>query len=166
MIEVAMERETLATEPARFAPPYSIRGYEPGDAATWLSLHEATGIYPPLDAAFYERQFNSPREGRQFFVLCGDGPVATGTAWHGEPLRTPDWGRLHWIAVHPRHQRRGLGLMLCQHLLVALRDLGCVRAYVTTGSENLAAIALYERLGFVPWIRTLEEEVFWSARRT
>lgn len=164
MIDVAMQRETLTAEPVSFAPPYSLRGYVPGDVATWLALHEATGVYPPLDVAFYRRQFPSPVDGRQFFVLYGDEPVATGTAWHGEPSRTADWGRLHWIAVHPQHQRRGLGLMLCRHLLAVLRDVGCRGAYLTTGSENQAAIALYEELGFIPWIRTREEEAFWAAR--
>lgn len=157
-----MEREIVAVEPANFAPPYRLRDNESGDVATWLSLQASTGIYPPLDAAFYGRQFGSSVPGRQFFVMHGEHAVATGTAWHGEPLRTPDWVRLHWIAVHPLYQRRGLGLMLCRHLLAVLRDLGCRGAYATTGSENLPAIALYRKLGFAPWIRTPEEGEFWA----
>jgi RimJ/RimL family protein N-acetyltransferase len=164
MIEVAMQRENLAVEPARFAPPYRLRGYRSGDEATWLALQQSTGVYPPLDAAFFRSQFGSAPEGRQFFVMRDRQPVATGTAWHGEPWRTPEWGRLHWIAVDPQHQRRGLGLMLCRHLLTVLRELGCVGAYLTTGSGNLPAVALYGKLGFVPWIRSPEEAHFWSLR--
>ena len=165
MIEVAMQLEHLAVDPARFVHPYRLRGYEPGDASTWLTLQHSTGIYPPLDPAFYHREFSSSPEGRQFFIMRGQEPIATGTAWHGEPLRTTDWGRLHWVAVDPQHQRRGLGFMLCKHLLVVLRELGCVGAYLTTGSENHAAIALYGKLGFVPWIRTPEEAMFWASRK-
>jgi ribosomal protein S18 acetylase RimI-like enzyme len=46
-----------------------------------------------------------------------------------------------------------------------LRELGCVGVYLTTGSDNLAAIALYDKLGFVPWVRSPEEAEFWSSRK-
>lgn len=164
MIEVAMQRETLTTEPAGLTPPYALRACRPNDVATWLALQRATGIYPPLDETFYDRQFSDSLEGRQFFVMCDDQPVATGTAWHGEPLRTAEWGRLHWIAVHPEYQRRGLGLALCRHLLSALAGLGCSAAYLTTGAENLPAIALYRKLGFAPWMRSSEEARFWATQ--
>jgi ribosomal protein S18 acetylase RimI-like enzyme len=160
-----MQLDHLMVEPARFVLPYRLRGYEPGDATTWLFLQQSTGIYPPLDPSFFQREFSSSPEGRQFFIMRDQQPVATGTAWHGEPLRTPDWGRLHWVAVHPQHQRRGLGFMLCRHLLAVIREFGCVGAYLTTGSENPAAIALYAKLGFMPRIRTPEEATFWASRR-
>jgi ribosomal protein S18 acetylase RimI-like enzyme len=64
--------------------------------------------------------------------------------------------------VHPRYQRQGVASNLCRHLLAVLRDRGCSGAYLTTGSENRAAIALYRGLGFVPWVRTPEEALFWQ----
>lgn len=163
MIEVALQLNPLVGAPAVFTRPYWLRGFEPGDSATWLSLQQSTGIYPPLGPELFVREFGASPKNRQFFIMRDRQPVATGTAWHGEPLRPPDWGRLHWVAVHPQHQRRGLGSMLCRHLLAVLRELGCDAAYLTTGSENLAALALYAKLGFEPWIRTPEEAKFWAS---
>jgi ribosomal protein S18 acetylase RimI-like enzyme len=56
--------------------------------------------------------------------MHGTKSIATGTAWYGAPLRTEEWGRLHWIAVHPNYQRQGIALNLCRHLLTVLRELG------------------------------------------
>jgi ribosomal protein S18 acetylase RimI-like enzyme len=54
--------------------------------------------------------------------------------------------------------------MLCPHLLAVLGERGCIGAHLTTGSENLPAIALYKKLGFAPRTRTQEERPFWAAR--
>lgn len=166
MIEIAMERRSLPSEFGSFPAPYRLRGYESGDAATWMRLQEATGIYPRLKADLFQREFADGPEERQFFLMLGDDAVATGTAWHGEPLRNSRWGRLHWIAVHPLHQRKGLGFQLCHHLLAVLRDFGCTGAFLTTGSTNSPAISLYRKLGFRPWIRSPEEALFWGSGQT
>jgi ribosomal protein S18 acetylase RimI-like enzyme len=163
MIEVAMELEELAGRPAQFAAPYGVRGFADGDAEVWRALQQSTGVYPVLDPDLFEREFGSAAGGRQFFVMRGSEAVATGTAWHGGPLRSPQWGRLHWIAVRPDCQRRGLGLNLCRHLLTTLQGFGSRGAYLTTGSENQPAIALYRKLGFQPWIRSRDEAVFWNS---
>lgn len=164
MIEVAMQLGTLDGEPARFGSAYTLRGFLPGDDATWLELQQSTGIYGQLDPDLFVRQFGLAPHGRQFFVIDGSLAVATGTAWYGVPLRGERWGRLHWVAVRPSHQRRGLGLQLCRHLLAVLREFGHAAAFLTTGSENWPAITLYRRLGFTPWIRTTEEAAFWAAQ--
>jgi ribosomal protein S18 acetylase RimI-like enzyme len=163
MIEVAMQSETPLSAPTSFAPPYQLRGYRAGDDATWLELQQSTGIYPLLAPDLFQREFTAALDGRQFFVMCDAQAIATGTAWHGEPLRAKHWGRLHWIAVHPCYQRQGIASNLCRHLLNVLRDLGCSGVYLTTGSENRPAIALYRRLGFIPWVRTHEEALFWES---
>jgi ribosomal protein S18 acetylase RimI-like enzyme len=163
MIEIAMQRDNLNVESASFEPFYQLRTFQPGDDKAWFNLQQATGIYPALESGLFYREFNRLPIDRQFFIIHEQKPIATGTAWYGEPLRTQSWGRLHWIAVHPAYQRQGIGLNLCRHLMRVLQELGCLGAFLTTGSENEPAISLYRKLRFIPWIRTAEEASFWQS---
>ena len=49
------------------------------------------------------------------------------------------------LAVHPSHFRRGLGRMLLDHLRARHAGSPIV---VSTGADNLPAVALYERAGY------------------
>lgn len=52
------------------------------------------------------------------------------------------------LAVRPEIQRKGLGRALAGYLLDRARDLGCVRATLEVRPSNVAALKLYESLGF------------------
>jgi ribosomal protein S18 acetylase RimI-like enzyme len=167
MIEVAMELDSLPKIAACFEAPYSIRPFRPGDDVTWFDIQDRTRIYSPIDPGLFAKQFGSvDLSRRQFFVLHEGEPVGTGTAWIGEPVRTNAWGRVHWVAIVPEHQRRGLGRELMHSLFGTFRALRCSRAFLTTGSENDPAIRLYDSLGFRPWIRSEEERAYWESRVT
>ncbi|MBD3336829.1 MAG: GNAT family N-acetyltransferase [Candidatus Eisenbacteria bacterium] len=163
MIEVAMQRFNLEVEASPFAPPLKLRPFQVGDEETWLRLQRSTGVYGELEDGIFRREFGEDLGDRQLFLMDGSLAIATGTAWHGSPLRGSEWGRLHWVAVNPAYQRRGLGSKLCKHLLSKLRQFGFRSAFLTTGSENRVAIGLYRTLGFEPWIRSHEEALFWKA---
>lgn len=51
------------------------------------------------------------------------------------------------VGVHPERQGRGLGLAICRTVIERARDLGAVRAMISTNDSNRAAIGLYQRLG-------------------
>jgi ribosomal protein S18 acetylase RimI-like enzyme len=53
------------------------------------------------------------------------------------------------MSVVPRARRRGLGLELGQRLLESFHALGVDAVKVVVGSSNEAAIAAYQRMGFV-----------------
>ena len=57
-------------------------------------------------------------------------------------------GYLQRLAVDPQHQRRGLGAALVVDSLRWLRRRGVDRVVVNTQVGNVAAVRLYERLGF------------------
>jgi len=57
-------------------------------------------------------------------------------------------GFLQRLAVDPAHRRRGLGRVLVLDALRWLRRWGTERVAVNTPTANLAALALYEGLGF------------------
>ena len=86
---------------------------------------------------------------------------------HDEPrskanVMPADAGRVHWVAVRPSHQNRGLGSALVRATLNRIRELGYASAYLTTGSENHRAVELYCSLGFEPAPRNESERAAWE----
>ncbi|RAH30022.1 ribosomal protein S18-alanine N-acetyltransferase [Pantoea agglomerans] len=59
-----------------------------------------------------------------------------------------DEASLFNIAVDPAFQRRGLGRQLLQHLIDELIKRDVLTLWLEVRASNLAAIALYEQLGF------------------
>jgi ribosomal-protein-alanine N-acetyltransferase len=53
------------------------------------------------------------------------------------------------IAVHPRHRRRGVGQALLDAVLRRLRRAGAASCRLAVRTTNAAAIAFYEKNGFV-----------------
>ncbi|EPG4961066.1 TPA: ribosomal protein S18-alanine N-acetyltransferase [Citrobacter amalonaticus] len=59
-----------------------------------------------------------------------------------------DEATLFNIAVDPDFQRRGIGKALLEHLIDELEKRGVLTLWLEVRSSNVAAIALYESLGF------------------
>jgi mycothiol synthase len=67
------------------------------------------------------------------------------------PDKYPGSGYMHWVAVHPGHQGRGLGTVVAIAVLLEARDVqGCATCVLETQDTSLPAIVTYERLGFHP----------------
>jgi GNAT superfamily N-acetyltransferase len=60
----------------------------------------------------------------------------------------PDVGHITQLCVAPSHQGRGVGYELLRRSLDALALHGCRSASLTVTTDNLAALRLYESLGF------------------
>ena len=74
----------------------------------------------------------------------------------------PDGCELVAIAAEPR--RVGIGSLLLERVLVAARDAGCSRLWMTTTNDNLDALRFYQRRGFR--LSALRTGVVVEARRT
>lgn len=74
----------------------------------------------------------------------------TGRQRHWDHLRL-DHGRLHWLAIHPDWQGRGLAKPLISAALTLLAQ-HHDSAYLMTQIERQAAIHLYQKFGFEPVI--------------
>ncbi len=96
---------------------------------------------------------------RQDIVVAYEGHRAVGCCWtgisceEGEPSVRK--GRIHMIGVDPDHRRKGIGRGLMTVGLTRLRNRGLMVAELTVDSENKAAYALYQSLGFEVQARTL-----------
>ena len=154
-IEVIMSRHLDGELPPPKLPRgYHLRWYQAGDEEAWLAIHRRVGIYDPVSPDLFTREFGEHLEAlaeRQCFIEDARGnPVGTATAWLAGTEHKTWEGRVHWVAVVPEHQRRGLGKYLTLAVCERLRELGARTAYLTTGADNLPAIRLYLGLGFRP----------------
>ena len=75
-------------------------------------------------------------------------------------------GYLQRLAVHPDHQREGVGTALVADALWWARRRGAIAMLVNTQESNATALTLYERLGFhaePEGLAVLERRLGWEA---
>ena len=64
-------------------------------------------------------------------------------------------GEVESLVVAPRARGAGVGTALLQASRAELRRRGCTHWSVSVMEANAGAAALYERVGFLPWLRQL-----------
>ena len=165
-VGVAMQVDELSLVPVAPLPPgLTVREYRDGDEETWTRIHQATGTYGDVPASLFREQFGDDEDAlarRQIYLDDADGnAVATTTAWFPEDDIEPHLGRIHWVAVVPSWQRRGVGRFLVRATCERFAELGYTGAYLTTGAQNAPAIATYLACGFVPRPRSDVERDAW-----
>ena len=110
----------------------------PAASSSWLARYR-TGAPTPATVELLGRH-----DCVQFAQLDRDGQavaIARGVVDEG-------WLGLSAIWVHPDHRRQGLGKAIISALLHWGQSAGATRSYLEVSSDNEAAIALYEALGF------------------
>lgn len=129
---------------ARRRAGYSLRRGSVDDHARVLEIDAAA--FPPfwhLDAAGLDEALAATPRTRFRVAVHQGGVVAYAIGG-----RAGRQGYLQRLAVHPAHQRAGLGSTLVVDSLRWMRRRGALNVVVNTQVENQAALALYERLGF------------------
>jgi mycothiol synthase len=150
--QLEMERTSLEELPALAQPPgYSLRAYQPGDAAAWCRL-----VNEGIGGEWTEERFQAETaraldfQPADLIFALADREV-TGTAW---ALRLPDsprdLGWVHMVAVAAGCRGRGLGRALVLATLRRFQELGLARAVLKTDDFRLPAIRVYLGLGFRP----------------
>lgn len=163
---VKMMRANLDNLP-EFALPtgFSLRWYQPGDEAHWLRIHLAADHFNKITPELFQKLFGSDEKNlrdRQCYLLDPRGEaIGTGTAWFNDNFEGARWGRVHWMAIVPEFQGRGLGKCLLGAVCRRLRELGHEQAYLSTSTARVPAIRLYWKFGFEPLIRSPEDECLW-----
>lgn len=165
-IPVTMVREDFHDLPKFAVPsPFSLRWYQPGDEAEWTRIQQQSDPFLTITASAYRQQFGWDEEAlsaRQAFLCDADGtPIGTNTAWWDDDFRGESWGRVHWVAIVPPMQGRGLAKPLMAAICQRLRELGHTRAYLSTSTGRTAAINLYLKFGFRPALLKPDDRAAW-----
>lgn len=167
-IAVKMVRPDLDDLPSYETPsPFSIRRYVPGDEQAWRQIHLEADAYMTFPDSKFVEQFGIDEDRireNQFYLCDASGcPVGTATAWHcREEGRARDDGLVHWVAIIPPHQGKGLSRPLLGAVCHRLRERGFERAYLQTSSARIAALGLYLSFGFTSDISEPSHRAVWA----
>jgi GNAT superfamily N-acetyltransferase len=150
-----MQRSHLHDIPQYALPPgYHFRNYREGDGGRWRTLQSETEPFIEITPDYFEQQYGSALDAlpdRMFFVESDDGATAgTITAWwEHDRLNPNERGRIHWVAVHPAHQRRGLTKPM---MTLAMNRLAQEYRSATLGTSSGRpwAVKVYLDFGFLP----------------
>lgn len=130
-----------------------VRAFVPGqDDAAWLAVNAAAFAHHPEQGGMTQRDLDD-RKGEPWFD-----PKGFFLAFRGERLAGFHWTKVHAaerlgevyvLGIHPDEQGSGLGKALTA---IGLRHLAYDRklptAMLYVDADNLAAVTVYERLGF------------------
>jgi GNAT superfamily N-acetyltransferase len=104
-------------------------------------------------------------EDRCLFLVAPDGrTVGTTTAWYENDFCGRSWGRIHWVAIIPEFQGRGLAkpmMTAAMNRLTSSHD----NAYLFTHTLRVPAVNLYLNFGFRPLVRSDAERAGWQDLR-
>ncbi len=146
----------------------SLHWYRPGNERHWVDIHLEADPYNKITRAVYVREFglDAALLGQRQAFLVDDATgwfFGTATAWWNDDYHGQPFGRLHWVAIAPAMQGRGLSKPLLSAVCRRIKELGDARAYLVTSTARIPAINLYARMGFQPDIRCPEDLAVWRA---
>jgi GNAT superfamily N-acetyltransferase len=160
--------DSLAHIPPFTLPPgYRFRPYHEGDDQTWLTLQRAAEPFIQMDDDYFAGQFGADLDAlpdRLVFVETVTGEIAgTITAWWERERHDPQArGRIHWVAVHPAHQRRGLTKPMMTHAMQRLAQ-EYSAAVLGTSAGRPWAVKVYLDFGFRPEPSELADPAIYAA---
>ena len=154
---------------AQLPDDFSFHLYQPGDELSWLNIWQTSeaNTKTHIDSDTFVNTFFADTQSlteRQYYILDPEHkPIATSTAWFGENDKSHfELGRVHWIAIVPAMQGRGLARPLLTKTLQCLQDFGHEKAFLYTDTLRIPAIALYLKYGFRPDIYSHNERNAWQ----
>ncbi|MFO7698665.1 MAG: GNAT family N-acetyltransferase, partial [Anaerolineae bacterium] len=152
-----MVRPTLEDIPeVDFPEGYGIRAMQPNEGGLWEDIWRDTEPYFTIANGLFERAFGSNPVAMAWrcYLVTGPRGVAVGTlsAWSDSDYLGEPWGQVHWVAIRPAYQRKGLARAALAYTLRQLAQWH-THAYLGTQSLRLPAIRLYLDMGFLPDLR-------------
>jgi mycothiol synthase len=140
----------------------TVRTFRPGeDDAAWLALNAASFAHHPEQGSLTQRDLDDRKaepwfDPAGFFLAEQDGELV---GFHWTKVHSAEQlGEVYVLGVSPTAQGGGLGRTLTAIGLRHLeRDRGLPTAMLYVDADNLAAVSVYERLGF----RTYETDLMY-----
>jgi ribosomal-protein-alanine acetyltransferase len=121
----------------------SVRRADPADLDGLASLERVVFGHGAWSPRSLEEELERSGQGRLLLVAADGGEVVGYAA-----LSYSDgFADLLRVAVHPDRRRHGVARRLCDEILAGVGP-ACTRVLLEVAADNLAAMALYSRLGF------------------
>lgn len=168
IIPMFMVNRNTAQAP-RYEMPvgYHMRFYRKGDVATWVRIQAAAEKFSVPSADDFAKSMpgdDGYLAARVMFLVdpAGD-DVGTITAWDDSGLDGTPMGHIHWVAIVPAAQGRGLGKPMMSAALEVMCRRGDTAAWLETHNVRIPALNLYLQLDFAPYPRNDVEREAWRA---
>ena len=149
---------------ATFPPGFGIRPLRTDEGPLWLAVERDAEEYLRLGDDAFEREFGADLASvpERCFLITAPGAAAVGTvsAWY-YTWRGTEYGLVHWLAVRPAYQGRGLGKAGLSHALSVLSRWHD-QALLGTQTKRLRAIRLYLDYGFEPDMEEAQAQARWA----
>ena len=157
-IEQEYERQLEMVRPSTAlvaAPPvpggYLLRQFRAGDEAGYDDLFHLAFA----DEGGFPEALERALEGGFFVIehLASGELVSSCQAWRGSIMpRHPDAGNMGWLVTDPSHTRKGLGTIVAASATNRLAAEGYQRPCLGTEDFRIAAISIYLKLGWRPYV--------------
>jgi ribosomal protein S18 acetylase RimI-like enzyme len=121
-----------------------VRQFQPQDEDAVVSLWKLCGLTRPTNDPHKDVRRKLRVRPDLFLVGVLDGKIVACVMAGYEGHR----GWLNYLAVHPSHQREGLGRRIVTEAEDRLQASGCPKVNLQVRTSNRAAINFYERIGY------------------
>ena len=132
---------------------YALRTFQTGDAPQYFKLMDSAGFKNWDNETLKPWLAKALPKG--FFIMTESASgeiVATAMATHNPTDLHPFGGELGWLAASSEHAGKGLGLAVCAAVTRCFIQAGYRRIYLRTDDRRLAAIKVYLKLGYTPFL--------------
>jgi len=131
---------------------YRLRHYRPGDNLAWAALETLLGDFASEEEAlaYFATQYDPEALAScAFFAeeIHTTQVVGSVIAWH-DPQGEASIASLHWLVVHPAHEKHGIGSALIAAAMRYYTEHDHLPIYLHTQPWSHQAIRLYLRFGF------------------
>ncbi len=152
MHQLFMRRPNLNDLPALppLAAGYTLRLFRESDLSALANVMAKAFEDDTWTPERFRNTLSEAPDVKEVHVIERSGvPVATASA-QLLPDKYPGSGYVHYVAVAPEEQGKNLGYAVTLSVLHAFGRMGCKDAVLQTDDPRLAAIKIYQRLGFQP----------------
>jgi ribosomal protein S18 acetylase RimI-like enzyme len=126
------------------AQEITIREFRARDTEAVVTLWRECNLVVPWNDPYRDIQRKLRRQPELFLTAFLDGELV-GTCMAGYEGHR---GWINYLAVAPRHRRRGIGRLLMAEAEKRLRKLGCPKINLQVREGNRDVVAFYESIGF------------------
>lgn len=165
-VNVWMVNQDITCAPRYDLPVgYRMRFYRDGDLETWVRIQQAAERYFTPTADNFARAMPGETDHLATRVMFLTNPsgvdIGTITAWEDSALLGRSIGVVHWVAIIPAAQGRGLAKPMISAILDVLRSHGHRWACLETDTRRVKAIRVYSQFGFAAFSRNEQELAAW-----